>query len=377
MRKSVIGGAIVIALGLYSGYDEPAPPAAAQAGPAAAPGVPVTEGKVQLSDVPVFDSGIGSVQAYNTVTIKPRVDGQIVQVNFVEGQEVKAGDPLFQIDPRPYQATLDSAAAAKAKDEAQLVSAQLDLDRYAALVGPGWQTRQSYDQQKATVAQLQAAIKGDIAAIDAAKLNLNYCDIRSPIAGRLGARLVDIGNMVHATDTTGLVTLTQLKPIFASFTLAQDTLDAVRDAQAKGQLVVRAYKGNGTDQLAQGKLTLIDNSIDQTTGTIHLKAAFDNLDERLWPGEFINLRVVTSTRKGVPTVPSQTVQQGPNGPYVYIIKDDSTVERREVQIAAVQDGMAVVTKGLSAGERVVVDGQYRLTEGVRVKPSSPAPGAAG
>ncbi len=226
------------------------------------------------------------------------------------------------------------------------------------------------------VAQLQAAIKGDQAQIDNAALNLGYADIRSPIDGRLGARLVDKGNLVHANDNTALVTITEIRPIFVSFTLPQDTLDEVREQQQQAALVVRAYTSDGNTLLSVGKLTLIDNSIDQTTGTIHLKARFDNEDERLWPGEFVSLRVILKTRPNVATVPAQTVQEGPNGNYAYIIKPDNTVERRAVDVAAIQDGIAVITKGLKPGERVVVDGQYRLTEGARVKILPPRPANA-
>ena len=351
-----------------------APPAAAQTPP---PGIPVTAGTVTVQDAPVFLNGIGTVQAYNMVAIKSRVDGQIVKVDFKEGQEGKEGEPLIQIDPRSFQAALEQAQAAKQKDEAQLVGAQLDLDRYEKLIGSGWQTRQSYDQQKATVGQLQAAIKGDEAQINTAKLNLSYADIRSPIDGRLGAKLVDKGNLVHANDNTPLVTITEIKPIFVSFTLPQENLDAVRENQNNGALTVQVFSGDATTPLAEGKLTLIDNAIDQATGTIHLKARFDNLDERLWPGEFVSLRLVLSVRRGVATVPQQTVQAGPSGHYAYVIKPDDTVERRAVEVASIQDGIAVVTKGLSPGERIVVDGQYRLTEGARVRATTPQPGAAG
>lgn len=344
------------------------PQATAQTQP---PAVPVTAGTVVAQNVPVFLHGIGTVQAYNTVAIKSRVDGQIVKIDFREGQEVKKGDLLFQIDPRPYQAALEQAQAAKQKDEAQLGAAQLDLQRYSKLLGTGFQTRQSYDQQRAQVATLQAALKGDQAQIDLAALNLGYAEIRSPIDGRLGARLVDVGNLVRATDNTVLVTITELKPIFVSFTLPQNTLDEIRRYQQLAPLAVRAYSGDGNTLLSQGKLTLIDNSIDQSTGTIHLKARFENQDERLWPGEFVNLRVVVRVRPQVATVPSQTVQQGPDGHYVYIIKPDDTAVRRTVDVASVQDGIAVVTKGLTPGERVVVDGQYRLTEGARVRPQNP------
>jgi membrane fusion protein, multidrug efflux system len=380
MVRRAIGAAavIVVAVGLlvwWHGFGGNGPRATAQT---PAPLVPVTAGVVAAQDVPVYLQGIGTVQAYNMVTVKTRVDGQIVQVNFKEGQEIKQGDPLFQIDPRPYQAALEQAQAAKQKDEAQLAGAKLDLDRYAKLLGTGYQTRQSFDQQTALVAQLQAAIKGDQAAIDNAQLNLGYSDIRSPIDGRTGARLVDKGNLVHASDNTALVTITEVKPIFVSFTLPQDTLDEIRQQQQQAPLAVRAYSSDGSALLSEGKLTLIDNSIDQATGTIHLKARFDNLDERLWPGEFVSLRVILKTRPNVATVPAQTVQEGPEGNYAYIIKPDNTVDRRAVEVAAVQDGIAVITKGLKAGERVVVDGQYRLTQGVRVKILPPrSSGAAG
>ena len=377
MVKRLIGAAAILAIvGVVAMWrlnmNAGVPPAAAQI---AGQAIPVTAGTVAVEDVPVFLHGIGTVQAYNTVAVKSRVDGQIVKINFKEGEEVKVGDSLFQIDPRPYQAALETAQAAKEKDEAQLAGAQLDLQRYQKLLAPGWQTKQSYDQQKATVEQFQAAIKGDIAQIENAKLNLGYADIRSPIDGRLGARLVDTGNLVHASDNAPLVMITELRPIFVSFTLPQETLDDIQENNKKAPLVVLAYSGDGKKELAQGKLTLIDNMIDQATGTIHLKARFDNDDERLWPGEFVNLRLILSTRKGAPTVPQQTVQVGPNGYYAYVIKPDNTVERRAVEVASIQDGLAVITKGLTVGENIVVDGQYRLTEGARVNPSKAAPGA--
>jgi multidrug efflux system membrane fusion protein len=378
MVRRAIGAVVILSLAaivvlwrLNRGAELPA--AAAQT---PVPGVPVTAGTVAAQDVPVFLNGIGTVQAYNMVAIKSRVDGQIVKVDFKEGQDIKTGDPLFQVDPRPFQAALEQAQANKQKDEAQLVGAQLDLDRYEKLLGSGWQTRQSYDQQKATVEQLQASIKGDEAQINNAKLNLSYADIRSPIDGRLGARLVDKGNLVHANDNTPLVMITEVKPIFVSFTLPQDNFDDLRESQNKAPLGVYAYGSDGKKQLAEGKLTLIDNAIDQATGTIHLKARFDNDDERLWPGEFVSLRVILSTRRDVATVPSQTVQDGPDGHYAYVIKPDNTVERRAVEVSSVQDGIAVVTKGLTPGERVVVDGQYRLTNGARVTPQAPSTPAA-
>lgn len=377
MRKGAIAASafLTVAAAAAVSYvvQHPAPAAEAPAPPPVAPGIPVTADTVKAADVPVILNGIGSVQAYNTVTIKSRVDGQIVNLNFAEGQEIKASAPLIQIDPRPFQAALDQAMAQKEKDEAQLAGAQADLARYAQLVPSGYQTRQSYDQQKAQVGQLQAAIKADQALIETAKLNLGYTDIRAPISGRLGMRLVDLGNMVHANDTNGLVTITQTKPIFVNFTLPQENLHKVHERQVAGPLSVIAVGGDNKTELAQGKLTVIDNAIDQTTGTIHLKAAFPNDDERLWPGEFVNVRLILQIRKGVPTVPAQTVQDGPQGHYAYVIKPDNTVERREVEVAVVQDGVAVISKGLSPGEQVVVEGQYRLTQGARVRPTESKP----
>jgi multidrug efflux system membrane fusion protein len=368
-RRAVAAGAVVliaaaVLIWWHSLGGGNGPQATAQT---PAPGVPVTAGTVIAQDVPVFLHGIGTVQAYNTVSIKSRVDGQIVKVYFKEGQEVREGEPLFQIDPRPYQAALEQAQAAKQKDEAQLKGAELDLARYSKLLGTGYQTRQSFDQQQAQVGSLQAALKADQAQIDAATLNLGYTDIRAPIDGRLGARLVDKGNLVRASDNAPLVMITELKPIFVSFTLPQSSLDEVRDAQMRHPLAVRAYSSDGEKLLAEGKLTLIDNQIDQTTGTIRMKARFDNQDERLWPGEFVSLRVILKVRPQVATVPSQTVQEGPEGHYAYVIRGDNTVDRRPVDVASVQDGIAVITKGLKPGEWVVVDGQFRLTQGARVK----------
>ncbi len=376
MFRRAIGAMVLLAVVGFAaiwwfGSDKQAPSAAAQTPPQA---IPVTAGTVAAQDVPIFLNGIGTVQAYNSVAVKSRVDGQIVKVEFKEGQDVKTGDPLFQIDPRPFQAALEQAQAAKQKDEAQLAGAQLDLQRYEKLLGTGYQTRQSYDNQIALVEQLQAAIKGDEAQINNAKLNLGYADIHAPIGGRLGARLVDLGNMVRATDGTALVTIAQLKPIFVSFTLPQDQAHKVRERQAIAPLEVEAYGDDNQTLLATGELSLIDNTIDQATGTIHLKATFANADERLWPGEFVNVRVILNMRNGVPTVPAQTVQEGPEGHYAYVIKKDDTVERRPVEVAAVQGGLAVIAKGLSPGEKVVVDGQYRLTDGARVRPSSKSAG---
>jgi membrane fusion protein, multidrug efflux system len=380
MRRTALAAAATLALtaiAMPQLIGSFAPIADAQSPPASGSGVPVTAGTVATTDVPVFLNAIGTVQAFNMVTIKSRVDGQIVKVAFGEGQDVKAGTPLIQIDPRPFQALLDQAMATKQKDEAQLASAQADLVRWAELVPQGVKSRQTYDQQKALVQQLQATVKADEAQIETARLNLSYADIRAPIDGRLGMRLVDAGNMVRATDAAGLITISQLKPIFVSFTVPQENLHKIHEKKAGGELTVLAYGSDNKTQLAEGKLSVIDNAIDQPTGTIRLKATFANTDERLWPGEFVNVRLILMVRKAVPTVPAQTVQDGPTGQYAYVIKEDGTVERRPVEVAGVQDGLAVIGKGLSAGEKIVVEGQYRLTNGVRVKVDAKPAGAAG
>ncbi|MGE0257389.1 MAG: efflux RND transporter periplasmic adaptor subunit [Alphaproteobacteria bacterium] len=352
-------------------------PAAAQAQAGGGQSVPVTGGTVVKADVPVVIEAIGTVQPVNMVTIKSRVDGQIVAVDFEEGQNVKAGTVLFQIDPRPFEAALAQAEAAKQKDEAQLATAQADLARASQLVSHGYQSQQAYDQAKAQVGQLQAAIKGDDAQIATAKLNLSYATIKAPINGRLGARLVDAGNMVRASEGAPLVTIAQVRPIDVVFTVPQENQHKVREKQEREPLVVQAIGEDGKTLLSTGKLTLIDNQIDQATGTLKLKATFANDDERLWPGLFVNARLILNMRRGVPTVPAQTVQDGPNGSYAYVIKEDSTVERRPVEVAAVQDGVAVIGKGLEPGEKVVIDGQYRLTNGSRVRVAEAKSGAAG
>jgi membrane fusion protein, multidrug efflux system len=342
---------------------------------AASPPVPVTAAVVAKTDMPVLTRGLGTVQAYKAVTIKTRVDGQIVKVSFEEGHDVKAGDQLFQIDPRPFQATLDLATAAQQRDKAQLVGAQLDLERYGKLIGSGFQSRQSYDQQQATVDSLKASINADQATIETAKLNLTYADIRSPIDGRAGQRLVDLGNLVQAGQSTPLVSITQIKPIFVNFTVPQDVTEEIRRDQAEGDLVVYAYGSDDKTLLSEGKLSVIDNQIEVATGTLRLKATFKNTDERLWPGEFVNARLVLKTRKDATTVPQRAIMQGASGYYGYVIKPGNTVERRTIDVAGFQDGVAIVDKGLTVGEKVVVDGQYRLTNGSTVKIEDATPTA--
>jgi multidrug efflux system membrane fusion protein len=341
-----------------------------------APAVPVLAGRAEARDVPVFLVGLGVVQAFNTVTVKSRVDGQLDKIAYTEGKDVKEGDLLVQIDPRPFQAALGQALAAKARDEAQLANAKLDLGRYESLVNKEYATKQSVDTQRALVAQLTAALQGDQAAIDNARVQLQYATITAPISGRTGMRLVDQGNIVHANDANGLVIITQLQPISVIFTLPQDELDEVTAAMAKGPLKVLAFKRDDVTQLGEGTVQLIDNQIDQSTGTMRLKATFPNTNNALWPGAFVNARLQVTVRPGAITVPAQVIQRGPKGTYAYVIKPDLTVEQRPIKVGPTRDGVAIIDQGLAAGEQVVVDGQYKLRAGTRVEPRSGATKAA-
>jgi multidrug efflux system membrane fusion protein len=362
-------------MGVGSALQRTAPPASAQApaGDASASAVPVTATTATARDMPVYVRGLGSVQAYNSVTVKSRVDGQIMKVDFTEGDEVKAGDLLFEIDPRPFQAALAQAQADLARDQAQLDYAQRNVARDKPLAAKGFLSLQQFDTDTANAGALNGTLAADKAAIETAQLNLDYADIRSPIDGRTGARQVDIGNLVHATDNSALVTITQLKPIFVSFTAPQSQFDTIREANAKAPVTAEAWTEGEQRQIARGKLTLIDNQIDQATGTIHLKASFDNQDETLWPGEFVEMRLVVDTLKNAVTVPAQSVQAGPNGSYLYVIKPDDTVDERIVEVAETEDNLAVIGRGLAAGEQIVVDGQYRLDQGAKVSILPPSP----
>ena len=355
----------VVVLGAGYGVWRTRPPAVGR--PLGPPLVSVKAAIAERKNVPVYVRGLGTVQAFNTVRISTRVDGQITKVFFTEGQEVKAGDPLFEIDPRPFQAALDRAAAAKERDVAQLKGAQLDLERYGKLVPSGWQSRQSYEDQQATVGQLQGAIKADQAQIDTAKLNLEYATVVSPLDGRTGARLVDIGNFVQASQGTALVMITQIKPIFVNFTVPQDILDRVRQAQNSQPLKVFAYTNNDKTRLAEGTLSLINNQVDASTGMVVVKATFDNADERLWPGELVSARVIMATQENVITVPMDAVLEGSDGDYVYVIKPDKTVEHRDVAVALSEEGLAVIERGLAPGESVVTEGQGRLSNEAKIK----------
>lgn len=332
--------------------------------------VPVVAGKVEQRDVPIYLNGIGTVTASNTVQIKAREDGQLVELRFREGQEVKAGDVLAVIDQRPYAAALKQTQANLVRDQANLANARADLERDLNL--KEYASRQTVDTQKALVAQDEAAVAADQALIDAARTNLDYTVITSPIDGRTGIRNIDIGNIVHAADTTGIVTVTQLQPIAVIFTLPADTLPAVNRGLAAGPLKVLAYAKDNQTLLAQGTLALVDNQIDQTTAMVRLKAMFANADNALWPGQFVNARLLVEQRRDALVVPATVVQRGPNGAYAWVIRADGTVEMRPVTPAQSQDGEAVIADGLKAGEAVVVDGQYKLQPGSKVERIQPA-----
>lgn len=332
--------------------------------------VPVIAGEVKKQDVPIWLDGIGTVQAFNTVTVRARVDGEIQQVAFSEGQDVKAGDLLAVIDPRPLQAALAQAEAKKKQDEALAANARAVLARNTDLLQKKVLDQQTFDNSKYTADQLAAQVQADQAAIEAAQVQLAYTRITAPIAGRTGVRLVDQGNVVRASDQTGIVVITQLKPITVVFTLPEANLRAIRERQAAAPdepVKVVALDRSNTSNLAEGTLTVVDNQIDQTTGTIRLKATFANEDLRLWPGQFINARLLVDTKKGGLIVPATVIQRGPQGSYAYVIKPDMTAEMRPVTVAQTEDGMALVDKGLNEGERVVVDGQYKLQPGGKVE----------
>ena len=331
------------------------------AAPAAA--VPVMVAVAERRDVPVWLEGIGNVQAFNSVAVRARVDGELLKVAFHEGQTVKAGDVLAQIDPRPLQAALDQATAKKAQDEAQLQNAQRDLARFTSLAQHDFTSRQSVDQQQAQVAQLTAAVRGDQAAIDAAQVQLDYATIAAPISGRTGIRLVDQGNIVHASDQSGIVVINQVQPITVVFTLPEENLPAINRERAKGPLTVVAVSRGGREELARGELTLVDNQIDTTTGTIKLKATFANDQETLWPGQFVNARLLLRTESNAVTVPSDAVERGANGLYAYVATDDGKADLRWLKVGQISDGTAVVEAGIKEGEKVVVAGQYRLQPG--------------
>ncbi len=350
------------------------------AGGAAAPGggpaagafpVPVIPGLVEKRDVAIYLDGLGTVQAFNTVTVRSRVDGQVMRIAFVEGQEVQAGELLAQIDPAPYQAQLDQNVAKKAQDEAQVTIARLTLARDKELLNSKILSQQDYDTQKALVDQLQATVQADQAAIDSAKVQLSYTTITAPLAGRIGIRQVDQGNIVHANDANGLVVITQLHPISVLFTLPEQELRPIQEHLLAGEtLSAFALERDNRTTLGEGKLAVIDNQIDTMTGTIRLKATFPNEDSRLWPGQFVNMRLKLDTRKGGTVVPASVVQRGPEGPFAYVIAAEGTnwvALVRPLKVAQIEQNQALIDEGLAPGERVVVDGQYKLQAGSKVK----------
>jgi multidrug efflux system membrane fusion protein len=327
--------------------------------------VPVVTAKATRQDVPIYATGIGTVQAYQSVLVRARVDGTLTQFPVREGQEVKQGDLIAVIDSRPYQAVLDQATAKKAQDEALLVNARLDLTRFQSLAKQDFASRQQVDTQQALVNQFVATIAGDGAAIEAAQLNVAYCYITSPVDGRVGLRQVDPGNLIHATDTTGIVTITQIHPISATFTLPQEELPRVQ-ADMAGAAPVLAFASDDRTELGDGTLLTPDNTIDTTTGTIRLKATFPNKDGKLWPGQFINAHLQIGTAHDAVTIPPASIEHGPDGLFAYIVKPDATIAQAAVSIGYQNDQLAVVSSGLAGGENVVVDGQSRLQAGTRV-----------
>jgi multidrug efflux system membrane fusion protein len=332
--------------------------------------VPVLVVGARAADVPVYLDGVGTARALNTVTVRPQVDGKLVNISFTEGQDVPKGFVLAKIDPTIYQAQYDQAVAAKAKNEAQLANARLDLERYTRLAATNAINKQQLDTQRALVNQLEAQIKADQAAIDNARAVLSYTDITAPIAGRTGIRLVDEGNLVRAQDALGLVVLTQVRPIAVFFSLPQQDLPELNRGLSEGPLPIEAFGADRKSPLDRGKVLVIDNQVDQTTGTVKLKAEFPNAILQLWPGQFINVRVLTDTLRQVVVVPTAAIQRGPQGTFVYVVRDDSTVTVRRVTLTQQDDVQAVVHSGLEVGERVVTTGFARLAEGTPVASTS-------
>jgi membrane fusion protein, multidrug efflux system len=339
---------------------------AAHAQPAA---IPVTVARAETADFPVYLDGLGTVEPYDTVTVRSRVDGEVIKIAFKQGQMVNQGDTLAQIDPRPYQAALDQALAKKAQDEANLKNAQLNLQRYDTLAKQDFASRQQLDTQQATVDQLTAQIKGDQAAVDNAQTEVSYTTIQSPLSGKTGFRLVDPGNIVHAADTTGIVTIVKLQPISVVFTAPEESVPQINKALAAGTVPVIALSSDGLRTLSRGHLALVNNAVDQASGTIRMKATFENSDNVLWPGLSVSTRLLVDTLKQVVVVPADGVERGPKGLYAFVVGDDNKVEMRDIKVGQEDMGRAVVLEGLTAGQKIVTAGQYRLQQGALVQPS--------
>ena len=380
---------VVVAIGIwyYRGHSTSeagatAAPGAAGKGKGGAGGagmtVPVVVATAQKGDLPVYLIGLGSATAFNTVTVRSRVDGQIVKVNFTEGQFVHAGDALIEIDPRPYQVMLEQAEGQLAKDQAQLHDVQVDFERYTLLFNEGVVPKQQVDTQQAQVGQFQGAIKADQATIDNAKLQLVYARITAPISGRVGLRLVDQGNIVHASDTTGLLVITQLQPISVIFTLPQDQLQQVLvKLRGGGQLPVEAYDRDDITKIADGKLATIDNQIDPTTGTYKLKSIFSNENNVLFPNQFVNVHMLVDTKRNLVVVPAAAIQRGPQGTYVYVVSGGDIVNIRTVAIAQTTGTNIGISSGINPGDVIVIDGQDKLQDGSKVVTSTSPTGGAG
>ena len=338
--------------------------------------IPVTVARVQKADFPVYLNGLGTVQPYRTVTVRSRVDGQIIKVLFKQGRMVKEGDTLVEIDPRPYQAALDQALSKKAQDEANLKNAKLNLDRSLSLAKKDYATQQQVDTQQAMVDQLTAQIQGDQAAIDNAQTQLSYTIIKSPLSGRAGFRLVDPGNIVHDSDQNGIVTIVQLQPISVVFTAPEENVPQINKALEEGTVPVEALSSDGLRTLAEGRLARVNNEVDQASGTIRMKATFENKDNILWPGLSVSTRLLVDTLKDVTVIPDNAVQRGPNGLYAFVVGDDNKVAVQAIKVSQSGDGESVVEQGLTPGERVVVAGQYRLQIGSVVQPTEAPPSSA-
>ena len=363
---------VVLAVGLAWAMARQARPPAATKSPASAPRpVPVVVAPVRARDMGVYLNGLGSVTAFQSVTVKSRVDGQLMSVQFREGQTVAAGDLLAQIDPRPFQVMLEQAEGQMARDEALLKNARLDLERYQRLAAQDSIASQQVDTQAALVRQDEGVVKSDQGAIDNAKLQLTYCRITAPLGGRVGLRLVDAGNIVHASDTTGIVVITEVQPIAVLFTLAEDSLPAVLDKLHRGErLPVDAFDREMRRKLSSGTLLTVDNQIDPTTGTVRLKAQFANTDLGLFPNQFVNARLLVDVKRGATVVAAVAVQRGTGGSFVYVLKPDRTVTARKVTLGVADGEDVAVTQGVAIGEQVVVDGADRLREGARVEPQT-------
>lgn len=328
--------------------------------------IPVAVAKAEVRDLPILLNGLGSVEAFNTVAVKSRIDGQLVKVNIKEGQEVKHGELLAEIDPRPYEVQLSQTQATLFKDQAALRDARLNLERFQQLYKDGVIPKQQLDTQGSLEAQLDGAVRADQAQVDNVKLNLSYTRITAPVSGRIGLRQVDVGNMVHAADPNGLLVITQLQPIAVIFSLPQDNLQAVSQHMNKGRLAVDAYSRDDQTKIATGYLTTIDNQIDVTTGTGKLKAVFENRDRSLWPNQFVNVHLLLEVKKNNTVVPSAAIQRGPQGTYVFVVKPDSTAEMRNVALSISQGNLTAISQGIKPGEVVVTDGQDKLQPGTKV-----------